>query len=44
MTRAEELLDREDSAIADKWGPAGALPVTVDSGESGWLFFGFATY
>ncbi|MFD3667211.1 hypothetical protein [Streptomyces sp. NPDC058672] len=44
LARTEELFDRDDSPIADKWGPAGALPITVDSGGAGWLFFGFAPY
>ncbi|UQA93672.1 hypothetical protein [Streptomyces halobius] len=43
MARAEELICAGDPRIDDKWGPAGALPLTTDSGEDGWLFFGFAS-
>lgn len=40
--RASQLLDT-DQRIADKWGPAGALPVVLDDGRDGWLFFGWAS-
>lgn len=40
--RASELIDANDPRIENKWGPAGALPVTTSSAENGWLFFGWA--
>lgn len=36
---AQSLLDAGDPRIDDKWGPAGALPVS----PKGWLFFGWAS-
>lgn len=39
---AMELISANDPRIEDKWGPAGALPVTTSSAENGWLFFGWA--
>lgn len=44
MTRAQELIRAGDPRIDDKWGPAGALPITTDAGHDGWLFFGFASH
>ncbi|MEU9120013.1 hypothetical protein AB0C96_09150 [Streptomyces sp. NPDC048506] len=44
LARAEELIRAGDPRIDDKWGPAGALPLTTDSGDEGWLLFGFAAY
>lgn len=44
MARAEDLIGVGDPRIDDKWGPAGALPITTDSGHEGWLFFGFASH
>ena len=46
---AGDLLDRNDPRVADKWGPAGAIPVrqpTSPAGKQdpdGWLFFGWAS-
>ncbi|MEV6678554.1 hypothetical protein AB0N09_17095 [Streptomyces erythrochromogenes] len=39
--RADQLLDA-DQRISDKRGPAGALPIILDDGQAGWLFFGWA--
>ena len=36
---ANELIDKEDSRIDDKWGPAGA----IDLGGNKFLFFGWAS-
>jgi hypothetical protein len=46
---ASDLLDRDVPRVADKWGPAGAIPVrqpTSPAGQNdpdGWLFFGRAS-
>jgi hypothetical protein len=46
---ASDLIHGDDPRVADKWGPAGALPVrqpTSPAGQQdpdGWLFFGFAS-
>jgi hypothetical protein len=46
---ASDLLHDDDPRVADKWGPAGAIPVrqpTSPAGQhdpDGWLFFGFAS-
>lgn len=46
---ASDLLERNDERVADKWGPAGAIPVRQptspagQSGPDGWLFFGWAS-
>ncbi|WP_030571010.1 hypothetical protein [Streptomyces aureocirculatus] len=42
--RAEQLVHADDPRISCKWGPAGALPITTDSGERGWLLFGTAPH
>lgn len=39
MKLANELLDKSDPRIDDKWGPAGCIPC----GENIWLFFGWAS-
>ncbi|MEV0370646.1 hypothetical protein AB0I10_12570 [Streptomyces sp. NPDC050636] len=44
IARAKEVIRAGDPRIHDKWGPAGALPLTTDSGDKGWLFFGIASY
>lgn len=36
---AEKLIDDEDPRVADKWGPAGVIP--IDDGS--FLFFGLAS-
>jgi hypothetical protein len=36
---AQKLIDRDDSRIDDKWGPAGCLRVS----DNEWLFFGWAS-
>lgn len=36
---ANELLDKDDPRIVDKWGPAGC----IEMGNSVWLFFGWAS-
>ena len=36
---AEELIEKSDSRIDDKWGPAGCIKVF----EGLWLFFGWAS-
>ena len=36
---ADELIDKEDSRIDDKWGPAGCF----DLGEGKFMFFGWAS-
>ncbi|WKV74128.1 hypothetical protein AW27_023075 [Streptomyces sp. PCS3-D2] len=41
--RASQLLNA-DRRISDKRGPAGALPVVLDDGQDGWLFFGWASH
>ena len=44
-----DLLERNDPRVADKWGPAGAIPVRQPTGPAGkgdpdgWLFFGWAS-
>ncbi|MEU5434511.1 hypothetical protein AB0G73_14205 [Streptomyces sp. NPDC020719] len=43
MERAKELLDADDPRVRSKWGPAGALAITTEGGEEGWLFFGVAS-
>jgi hypothetical protein len=46
---ANDLLHRDDPRVADKWGPAGAIPVrqptspAEQSDPDGWLFFGWAS-
>lgn len=35
---AQSLIDKDDSRLSDKWGPAGAIKL-----KSGWLFFGLAS-
>ncbi|MDJ0386129.1 hypothetical protein [Streptomyces sp. G-G2] len=40
--RAAQLIDSGDPRIDNKWGPAGALPITTANAENGWLFFGWA--
>ncbi len=41
---AWKLIDKDDPAISDKWGPAGAIPVADHDGKvTGWLFFGWAS-
>jgi hypothetical protein len=46
---ARDLIERNDPRVADKWGPAGAIPIrqaTTPAGQSdpdGWLFFGWAS-
>ncbi len=46
---ARDLYERDDPRIADKWGPAGAIPVrqptspAAQSDPDGWLFFGWAS-
>ncbi|MFE2527459.1 hypothetical protein ACFXEL_24810 [Streptomyces sp. NPDC059382] len=42
--RADKLMDANDPRIDDKWGPAGALPITTSDGKDGWMFFGWASY
>lgn len=42
--RAEELINNDDPRVSAKYGPAGALPITTDTGEDGWLIFGLAAY
>ncbi|MGW0731697.1 hypothetical protein [Streptomyces sp. NPDC002851] len=42
--RAEELINNDDPRVSSKYGPAGALPITTDTGEDGWLIFGLAAY
>ncbi|MFD8978644.1 hypothetical protein [Streptomyces sp. NPDC059564] len=42
IRRANELISAYDPRIDDKWGPAGALPITTSQAENGWLFFGWA--
>ncbi|MFE3196874.1 hypothetical protein [Embleya sp. NPDC059237] len=43
LRRAKELIDTNDRRISDKWGPAGALPMTrTPSGAARWLLFGWA--
>jgi hypothetical protein len=37
---AAKLLGRNDPRIADPHGPAGAIPITADSGGPGWILFG----
>ncbi|GGU26457.1 hypothetical protein [Streptomyces violascens] len=44
MERASMLLSDGDRHVDNKWGPAGALPVTTDGGRDGWLIFGVASY
>lgn len=40
----DQLMAKSDERIADKWGPAGAVPVAGASGTViGWLFFGWAS-
>lgn len=39
---AEELLQKDDDRIRDKWGPAGAVRLSGDEDEEEWLFFGWA--
>lgn len=48
MLRVRDLMDKDDSRISDKWGPAGAIrftgPTPYDaSADGGWLFFGWAS-
>lgn len=40
---AEQLLDADDSRIADQWGPAGCIPVDDPQHGKAWLFFGWAS-
>lgn len=41
---AWKMIEDDDPAISDKWGPAGAIPVAGDDGKvTGWLFFGWAS-
>ena len=35
---AQDLIDKDDPRVSDKWGPAGAIKL-----KSGWLFFGLAS-
>ncbi|MFH8635544.1 hypothetical protein [Streptomyces goshikiensis] len=39
---ARELIAANDPRIDNKWGPAGALPLTTPTAQNGWLFFGWA--
>jgi hypothetical protein len=36
---AEELIDRDDSRVSDKWGPAGCIRMN----DTTFLFFGWAS-
>lgn len=36
---ADELIEKDDLRIRDKWGPAGCIAL----GEGKWLFFGWAS-
>ncbi|MGW0897667.1 hypothetical protein ACWD0G_11830 [Streptomyces goshikiensis] len=40
--QAMELISANDPRIDDKWGPAGALPLTTPTAQNAWLFFGWA--
>jgi hypothetical protein len=46
---ADDLVERDDPRVADKWGPAGAIPITRatapndHSQPEGWLFCGWAS-
>ncbi|MCY0931153.1 hypothetical protein OTB20_34225 [Streptomyces sp. H27-H1] len=42
IKRAHDLVNAGDPRIDDKWGPAGALPITTSTAQNGWLFFGWA--
>ncbi|MGW2882557.1 hypothetical protein ACWDBP_41485 [Streptomyces sp. NPDC001233] len=44
VERAKELLDSDDPRVCGKYGPAGALPITMDDGTGSWLFFGVAAH
>ena len=39
---ADAMLDADAPRISDKWGPAGALAFTDNTGGHGWLFFGWS--
>jgi hypothetical protein len=36
---AQELIDKNDKRVSDKWGPCGAIQLTKNK----WLFFGWAS-
>ena len=42
---ADDLMEADDPCIADKWGPAGCIPIkpAVPGPVSQWLFFGLAS-
>lgn len=44
-TRAEELIDKQDRRVDDKWGPAGCIEMPKKEGqtERRFLFFGWAS-
>jgi hypothetical protein len=40
---ADKMIREHDDRISDKWGPAGAIPVTNGTETTGWVFFGWAS-